>query len=134
MNKFLLLEIVTPEGLVFSGEVASVQLPGQTGELGVLPGHSTLLTGLKNGNEGGIVEIVDKEGKKQLVIVNGGFLKVDEEKTTILATQAVAIGGDSENAVAKSLQRAKELLNSISTDTMATSAIMARVDEFARQK
>ena len=134
MNKFLLLEIVTPEGLVFSGEVSSVQLPGETGELGVLPGHATLLTGLKSGSNGSIVEIVDKNGKKQLVVVNGGFLKVDEEKTTILATQAVAIGGDSENDVAKSLQKAKELLESISTDTTATSAIMARVDQFARQK
>ena len=134
MNKFLLLEIVTPEGLVFSGEVSSVQLPGETGELGVLPGHATLLTGLKSGSNGSIVEIVDKNGKKQLVVVNGGFLKVDEEKTTILATQAVAIGGDSENDIAKSLQKAKELLESISTDTTATSAIMARVDQFARQK
>ena len=133
MEEFLLLEIVTPEGMVFSGEVKSVQLPGVTGEMGVLPGHASLLTGLKDKSEGGVVEIVDKDGKKQLVLVNDGFLEVGEEKTTILATQAVAIGGDSENAVAKSLQRAKDLLASISSDAANSAAIMARVDEFARQ-
>ena len=78
-------------------------------------------------------KIVDKDGKKQLVLVNDGFLEVGEEKTTILATQAVAIGGDSESAVAKSLQRAKDMLASISSDAANSAAIMARVDEFARQ-
>ena len=133
MKEFLLLEIVTPEGMVFSSEVKSVQLPGVTGEMGVLPGHVSLLTGLKDKSEGGVVEIVDKDGKKQLVLVNDGFLEVGEEKTTILATQAVAIGGDSENAVAKSLQRAKDLLASISSDAANSAAVMARGDEFARQ-
>ena len=74
-----------------------------------------------------------KDGKKQLVLVNDGFLEVTEEKTTILATQAVAIGGNSESAVAKSLQRAKDMLASISSDAANSAAIMARVDEFARQ-
>ena len=72
MKEFLLLDIVTPEGMVFSGEVKSVQLPGITGEMGVLPGHASLLTGLKDKSEGGVVEIVDKDGKKQLVLVNDG--------------------------------------------------------------
>ncbi|MBO7369564.1 MAG: F0F1 ATP synthase subunit epsilon, partial [Campylobacter sp.] len=40
----LFLEIVTPEGQVFSGEVKSVQLPGSEGELGVLPRHAALVT------------------------------------------------------------------------------------------
>ena len=131
MKEFLLLDIVTPEGMIFSGEVKSVQLPGITGEMGILPGHASLLTGLKD--KSGVVEIVDKDGKKQLVLVNDGFLEVTEEKTTILATQAVAIGGDSESAVAKSLQRAKDMLASISSDAANSAAIMARVDEFARQ-
>ena len=77
--------------------------------------------------------ILPNNGKKQLVLVNDGFLEVTEEKTTILATQAVAIGGDSESAVAKSLQRAKDMLASISSDAANSAAIMARVDEFARQ-
>ena len=42
-------------------------------------------------------------------------------------------GGDSESAVAKSLQRAKDMLASISSDAANSAAIMARVDEFARQ-
>ena len=56
----LFLEIVTPEGRVFSGEVKSVQLPGSEGELGVLPRHAALVTLLRSG----VIEIVNLNDKK----------------------------------------------------------------------
>ena len=126
----LFLEIVTPEGLVFSGEVKSVQLPGSEGELGVLPRHASLVTLLNSG----VIEIVNLNDKKELVAINWGYLKVDEEKTTVLADGAVVVGGDNEGAIAKSLQKAKDLVASMSSETSAYAATIAKIDDYARQK
>lgn len=126
----LFLEIVTPEGLVFSGEVKSVQLPGSEGELGVLPRHASLITLLK----AGVIEIVDLNNKKELVAINWGYLKVDEEKTSILADGAVVVGGDNDGAIAKSLQKAKDLVTSMSSETSTYAATIAKIDDHARQK
>ena len=126
----LFLEIVTPEGLVFSGEVKSVQLPGSEGELGVLPRHALLITLLK----AGVIEIVDLNNKKELVAINWGYLKVDEEKTSILADGAVVVGGDNDGAIAKSLQKAKDLVTSMSSETSTYAATIAKIDDHARQK
>lgn len=126
----LFLEIVTPEGRVFSGEVKSVQLPGSEGELGVLPRHAALVTLLRSG----VIEIVNLNDKKELVAINWGYLKVDEEKTTVLADGAVVVGGDNEGAIAKSLQKAKDLVASMSSETSAYAATIAKIDDHARQK
>jgi len=77
------LEIVTPEKKVFTGDVNFVVVPGELGELGFLPNHAPLMSGLKIG-----LVRVQQEGKPFKVAVSGGFVEVRGSKVTILADTA----------------------------------------------
>ena len=79
----ILLEIVTPERLAYSGEVDAVVLPGSEGELGVLPHHAPLITTL------GIGELrYRKGGEEESYAIVGGFLQVLPDKVVVLAETA----------------------------------------------
>jgi F-type H+-transporting ATPase subunit epsilon len=79
----ILLEIVTPERLVFSEEVDSVNLPGSEGELGVLPHHAPLVSTL------GIGELrIRRGGEEELFAIAGGFLQVRPDKVVVMAETA----------------------------------------------
>ncbi|MDR2080404.1 MAG: F0F1 ATP synthase subunit epsilon [Campylobacteraceae bacterium] len=121
------LEIVTPEGLIFSGNVKSVTFPGSEGEFGVLPSHAALLTSLKVG----IIDIELENGSKEPVAINWGFVKVEETKITVLADGAVAIGGSSESEIAAALEKAKSLIQSMSDSNVALA--VAKVDSMSKK-
>ncbi|WP_069637964.1 ATP synthase F1 subunit epsilon [Campylobacter pinnipediorum] len=129
MNK-LHLEIVTPQGQVFSGDVSSVVLPGSDGEFGVLPSHASLVSLL----QAGIIDIQDLDNKHDIVAINWGYAKIDEEKVTILADGAVYVSGNSESDLSDSLNKAKELFNSISSDKNAFAATISKMENIARNK
>jgi F-type H+-transporting ATPase subunit epsilon len=77
------LEVVTPEREVVRESVAEVQLPGLSGYLGILPGHTPLLTEL------GIGPLTYKKGSETgYVAVMGGFAEVLPERVTVLAEAA----------------------------------------------
>ena len=77
------LEVVTPERQVYRAQVSEVQLPGRTGYLGILPGHTPLLTEL------GIGALSYKEhGNTGYVAVMGGFAEVLPDRVTVLAEAA----------------------------------------------
>jgi F-type H+-transporting ATPase subunit epsilon len=79
----ILLEIVTPERLVYSDEVDAVVCPGVEGELGVLPHHAPLLTTL------GFGELrIRKGGQEELFAIAGGFLQVRPDKVVVMAETA----------------------------------------------
>ncbi len=75
------LEIITPDKLVFTGEVSLVQLPGIDGSFEILNKHAPLISVLKKGN----VKIKDDQGKEQFFEVNGGVVEVLKNKVLILA-------------------------------------------------
>ncbi len=79
----LLLDIVTPERLAYSGEVDSVQLPGSEGELGVLPHHAPLIATLGAGELR-----IRKGGTEETFAVFGGFLQVLPDKVVVMAESA----------------------------------------------
>ena len=76
-------EFVSPESVLFSGDVDQVDLPGIEGDLGVLPGHAPMVTLLRPG----IVTIM-REGRREPVVVVGGFAEMSPAGLTILADQA----------------------------------------------
>jgi F-type H+-transporting ATPase subunit epsilon len=79
----ILLQVVTPERSVVREEVDYVHLPGTEGYLGVLPGHTPLLTALKIG------EIEYRKGPLTLFLaVKWGFVEVLPDKVTVLAELA----------------------------------------------
>jgi F-type H+-transporting ATPase subunit epsilon len=79
----LLLDIVTPERLAYSGQVDSVQLPGSEGELGVLPHHAPLIANLGHGELR-----IRKGGTEETFAVFGGFLQVLPDKVVVMAESA----------------------------------------------
>jgi len=79
----ILLEIVTPQGLVFSDEVDEVTAAGSEGEFGVLPGHVPFVTTLKIG-----ILTCKKGNESRFFFVNWGYAEVNHEKVMILADSA----------------------------------------------
>lgn len=78
-----MLEVVTPEREILRESVAEVQLPGLSGYLGILPGHTPLLTEL------GIGPLIYKKGSESgFIAVIGGFAEVLPERVTVLAEAA----------------------------------------------
>jgi len=79
----LMLEIVTPEKLAFSGKVEDVTLPGTEGEFGVLRGHAALLSSVDIGELN-----FTKENKKTFYALNTGYAEVTADKVTVLVETA----------------------------------------------
>ncbi len=75
------LEIISPEKLLLTRDVDMVVIPGTDGDIGVLPGHSKLITGLR----GGLVDIYEKGAISGRYFVSGGFAEVTESRCAVLA-------------------------------------------------
>ena len=78
-------EFVSPESVLFSGEVDQVDLPVAEGDMGILAGHAPLVTTLRPG----IITIV-RSGAREPVVITGGFAEVGPAGLTVLADRAVA--------------------------------------------
>ena len=79
----LMLEIVSPEKMVFSGKIEEVTVPGTEGEFGVLRGHEAFLSSVDIGELNFL-----KDGKKTYYAVNYGYAEVTSDKVTILVETA----------------------------------------------
>jgi F-type H+-transporting ATPase subunit epsilon len=77
-------DLVSPEKLLFSGEVTQVDVPGSEGDFGVLAGHAPMVTTLRPG-----ILVVYRDGGELRVVVNGGFAEVSPTGMTVLADMAV---------------------------------------------
>lgn len=124
MSDLIDFEIVTPVGIIYKGEVKSVTLPGSEGEFGVLKGHAALISSLKSG----VIDIEKADLKHELIAIDGGHVKVDEGKISVLAKGAVWISGDNESEIEKNLSQAKELIKSMSSDSIALTATLSKLD------
>ncbi|ACL61658.1 ATP synthase F1 subunit epsilon [Methylobacterium nodulans] len=83
----LFAQLISPERVVFSGEVRSVLLPGVEGDMTVLPGHAPLVTLL----HAGLVFATDAEGTGRRAFVRGGFAEVTGTQVTILADHVLSV-------------------------------------------
>ena len=126
--EMLKLEILTPNGEIFNGNALSVTLPGEEGEFGVLAEHSSLATLL----EAGVVDIEKEDKTVESILINWGVVQVDEEKVVVLVEGAVAIRGESESDVAKALEEAKALIESIKDNNPAIATVSAKLETAAQ--
>ncbi len=101
----LLLEIVTPHGLVFSEDVDEVTAAGSEGEFGVLPGHVPFVTTLKIG-----MLSCKKGSESKYFFVNWGYSEVGPEKVLILADSAERSEDIDIERVKAAMKRAEERL------------------------
>jgi len=122
------LEILTPNGQIFSGDVVSVTLPGEEGEFGVLANHASLTTLLTSG----VIDIEKEDKKIESVLINWGVVQVDEAKVVVLVEGAVAIRGDNEGEISKALEDAKRLLDEVADSGVAIAAASAKLETAAK--
>ena len=79
-------DLVSPEKVLFSGEVSQVDVPGSEGDFGVLAAHAPLVTTLRPG-----ILVVYSERDAQRIVVDGGFAEVGPAGLTVLANLAVPV-------------------------------------------
>jgi F-type H+-transporting ATPase subunit epsilon len=107
----LKLEMVTPYKRVLTEEVDEITAPGFVGELGLLPGHTPLLTTLKVG------ELTYKKGSEQFhVAVNWGYLEVADDTVTVLVDTAEKADEIDLARAKAALGRAEEALKGLSQE------------------
>ena len=80
-------ELVSPERVLFSGEVEAVMLPGTEGDMTVLPGHAPVMTALKTG----VVIATNHRDNGERVLVRGGFAEVNAASVIVLAERATPV-------------------------------------------
>ncbi|SMC76042.1 F0F1 ATP synthase subunit epsilon [Polynucleobacter kasalickyi] len=97
------INVVSAEESIFSGEAKFVSLPGESGELGILPGHIPLITRIQPGP----VRIEKEDGTDEFVFVAGGILEVQPKCITVLADTAIR-GKDLDEAKALEAKRRAE--------------------------
>ena len=97
------VDVVSAESSIFSGEAKFVALPGESGELGLLPGHTPLITRIRPGS----VRIEMADGGEEFVFVAGGILEVQPNAITVLADTAIR-GADLDEAKAMDAKRRAE--------------------------
>jgi len=96
-------DLVSPEKLLFSGEVSQVDVPGSEGDFGVLAGHAPLMTTLRPG-----ILVLHGEGGALQVVVNGGFAEVGAAGLTVLADMAVPLEDFEVSRLTDIIERAEE--------------------------
>jgi F-type H+-transporting ATPase subunit epsilon len=105
-------ELVSPEKLVFSGDVESVIVPGTEGEFTVLENHAPLMAMLKPG----IVTVEETAARKARLFVRGGFADVSSGGLTILAERAIPVEELDAAKIDADIKDAEEDLNDAETD------------------
>ena len=99
------LNIISPEKLIFEGEIDELIAPTATGELAILPHHADLLTQLAEG------EITIKvKGKETHIAVTGGFLQIKLNEISILADYAIKSEEINAQKALEAQKRAEEIL------------------------
>jgi F-type H+-transporting ATPase subunit epsilon len=99
------LEVVTPEQAVLAEEVDEVVLPGEAGQMGVLPGHLPLLSTLSIGEM-----VVHSDGEKRKFVIEGGLVEVLDDKVSVITKGCQGIEEiDIENARDELKEAEKEI-------------------------
>lgn len=118
------LDIVTPEKKVFSDQVEDVYLPTESGEAGILAGHTALVTPLQPG------ELRYKQnGEYKEFAVGDGFVEATQESVTVLTDLCAGSDEIDENVVEEAMKRAEDALNNTdqNVDPDAVIALQATI-------
>jgi F-type H+-transporting ATPase subunit epsilon len=103
-------DLVSPEQLLFSGEVEHVVVPGTEGEFGVLAGHAPLIAMLKPG----VLRILGPNEMR--ILVTGGFAEVSPEGLTVLADRAVPLAEADPMTLAGEIEAAEQAVTTAKSD------------------
>ena len=123
------VDVVSAEEQLFSGLAEIVSLPGESGELGILPGHTPLLTRIKPG----MVRIkLPNQEHEEVIFVAGGLLEVQPHLVTVLADTAIR-GKDLDEAKAMEAKRLAEEAMGNRSGTLDLAKAQAELSEAIAQ-
>ena len=123
------VDVVSAEESIFSGEATLVSLPGEVGELGILPRHTPLITRIKPG----AVRIQRADNnEEEFVFVAGGILEVQPHCVTVLADTAIR-GKDLDEAKANEAKRLAEEAVSNAKGELDLAAAQSELAELVAQ-
>ena len=94
-------DLVSPENLIFNDEVGMIIVPGKDGDIGVLSGHSKLLSSLRPGR---IMVYGEDKNLLKSFFVSGGFVEVNPEKCIVLAEDVDEMNSLDKNNIEKEMQ------------------------------
>ncbi len=126
MDNVMKLSIVTPSGEIYCDNIKSVVLPGKDGEFGVIPEHSSLVSALTVG----VIEITNTDDSINAIAINWGHVKVNETSVDVLVDSAVLINGDDDSVIAKNIEEATKLVQSVQDNNVSIAAIESRISSF----
>jgi len=122
------VDVVSAEESIFSGEAKFVVLPGEVGELGIMPGHTPLISRIRPGTVK--IELVD--GGEENIFVAGGILEVQPGTVTVLSDTAIRAGDLDEAKAVEARKRAEEALKK-ATDKDDIAVVEAELEMLAAQ-
>lgn len=102
----LQVDIVSAEESIFAGQAKFVALPGESGELGILPGHTPLISRIRPGT----VKVVQEDGSEVSIFVAGGILEIQPGAVTVLSDTAIRAEDLDEAKALEARKRAEEAL------------------------
>lgn len=117
-------DLVSPEKLLFSGQVEQVDVPGSEGDFGVFAGHAPLVAILRPG-----ILTIFRDGGEQKVVVLGGFAEVSPAGLTVLADVAVTVEDMDRAVLAEQIKQAEKRVADLEPGSVLDREI-ARLDHF----
>lgn len=106
-------ELVSPEAKLISGPAKMVTIPGEEGDFGVLPNHSSLVSSIRPG----VLEVVGNDNEEpQRIFIAGGFADVNAESCTVLAEEAVSVSDLDQAALEQTIRNLTEDLTLVEGD------------------
>lgn len=120
--------VVSAREELYSGEITMLVATGSEGELGVLPGHTPLITLLKPG----AMHVKSADGSDEVIYISGGVLEVQPKVVTVLADTAVRAHNLDEAQIAEARRKAEQMLVN-QKDTVETNAALAALAESVAQ-
>ncbi|MGE0562886.1 MAG: F0F1 ATP synthase subunit epsilon [Pseudolabrys sp.] len=117
-------ELVSPEKLLFSGEVTQVDVPGIEGDFGVLAGHSPLVATLRPG-----ILTVYGDGEPKKIVVLGGFAEVSAAGLTVIADTADTVEAIDKELIARRIGEMQEQAAKMEPGS-ALDKLITRLDHF----
>jgi len=105
-------ELVSPEKIIFSGDVEQVVVPGTEGDFAVLKDHAPVMSALRPG----VLTYTDAKGTSETVFIRGGFVDATPSLLTVLADQAIPVANMTDAAFTAEVELATASLAAASTD------------------
>ena len=99
-------DLVSPENLIFSDEVGMIIIPGKDGDLGILPGHSKVMSSLRPGR---VIVFGEDKNLLKSFFVSGGFAEINPEKCIVLAESVVELNSLEKSSIENEIQELENI-------------------------